>query len=91
MSQGIRFIVLLAVLLAQARALSDTAKIPSPAELEAAGAVIGEIIYDKQNVFDPTQPGENKSLYRLANRWHVITRDSVIRNQLLFRSGDAPR
>jgi outer membrane protein assembly factor BamA len=63
-------------------------KIPSRAELEAQGAIIGEIIYDKKNVFDTTQPGENKSLYRLANRWHIITRDSVIRDQLLFRTGD---
>ena len=52
------------------------------------GAVIGEIFYDKQNVFDTTKPGENKSLFRLANRWHIMTRDSVIRNQLLFRPGD---
>jgi outer membrane protein assembly factor BamA len=87
-SQGIKFLVLLVASLAAARALPDSTEVPTPAELEAAGAVIGEIIYEKQNVFDPTQPGENKSLYRLANRWHVITRDSVIRNQLLFRQGD---
>lgn len=52
------------------------------------GAVIGEIDFAKQNVFDTTQPGENKSLFRLANRWHIVTRDSVIRQQLLFKSGD---
>jgi hypothetical protein len=63
-------------------------KIPAHTELEALGAVIGEIIFDKQNVFDLSKPGENKSLFRLANRWHIITRDSVIRNQLLFRPGD---
>ena len=88
MSHGIQFLVLLVTLLVAARALPDTAEVASPAELEAAGAVIGEIIYEKQNVFDPTKPGENKSLYRLANRWHIITRDSVLRNQLLFRPGD---
>jgi len=63
-------------------------EIPSAAELEAAGATIGRIIIDKQNVFDPSKPGENKSIYRLANRWHIITRDSVIEQQLLFRTGD---
>ncbi len=62
--------------------------IPSAAELEAQGATIGIIYFDKKNVFDTTQPGENKSLFRLANRLHIITRDSVIRQQLLFRSGD---
>lgn len=63
-------------------------KIPSATELEARGAIIGDIFFDKKNVFDTTQPGENKSLFRLANRLHIITRDSVIRQQLLFRSGD---
>ena len=63
-------------------------ELPSPAELEAIGAVVGEIVYEKANVFDTSNPKENNSLYRLANRWHVITRDSVLRNQLLFRPGD---
>ena len=62
--------------------------LPSPAELEAMGAVIGEITYDKKNVFDTTLPGENKSLFRLANRWHAVTRDSTIRQQLLVAPGD---
>jgi hemolysin activation/secretion protein len=67
----------------------DAAKqLPSAAELEAAGATIGRIIIEKQNVFDTSAPGENKSLFRLANRWHIITRDSVIAQQLLFRTGD---
>jgi len=67
---------------------SDEPKVPTAAELEAQGAIIGEIIFDKQNVFDTSQPGENNALYRLANRWHIITRDSVIRHQLLFAPGD---
>jgi outer membrane protein assembly factor BamA len=87
-SCGTKFLVLLTGLLVAANAFPDTPEVPTPEELEASGAIIGEIIYEKQNVFDPSQPGENKSLYRLANRWHVITRDSVIRNQLLFRSRD---
>jgi len=67
---------------------SATPGIPSPAELEAAGATIGRIIIEKQNVFDTSKPGENKSIFRLANRWHILTRDSVIHQQLLFRTGD---
>jgi hypothetical protein len=67
---------------------SETPKLPTPAELEADGAIIGRIILDKQNVFDLSQPKENNALYRLANRWHIITRDSVIFSQLLFMEGD---
>lgn len=63
-------------------------EIPPAEQLEAMGARIGRIVLLKQNVFDPSQPEEDKWLYRLANRWHTITRDSVIRQQLLFREGD---
>jgi outer membrane protein assembly factor BamA len=66
----------------------DASAIPSAAELEQAGALIGRITFDKQNVFDTSLPSENNALYRLANRWHVVTRDSTIQKQLLFRTGD---
>jgi outer membrane protein assembly factor BamA len=75
------------LVLAASPSMADDA-LPSADDLEAMGAVIGEITYEKLNVFDTTQPGENKSLFRLANRWHMMTRDSVIRQQLLFSPGD---
>jgi hypothetical protein len=62
--------------------------IPSARELEESGARIGRIVLDKQNVFDTSRKDEDKFLYRLANRWHILTRDSVLRQQLLFREGD---
>ena len=65
-----------------------SSEIPGDAELEASGVLIGNITFDRQNVFDTTQPAENKALYRLANRWHIVTRQSVILAQLLFRQGD---
>jgi outer membrane protein assembly factor BamA len=60
-----------------------------PAKLEAEGAVIGDIVLDKANVFDLNDPAENNAFYRLANLIHVVTKDKVIRKQLLFKSGDA--
>jgi outer membrane protein assembly factor BamA len=62
--------------------------IPDVKQLEAEGAVIHEVILDKRNIFDLSDPKENKWLYRWANRLHIVTRDSVIDNQLLFRPGD---
>ena len=62
--------------------------VPSDAELEASGAVIGTITLVRENVFDLSKPGENYALYRLANRWHIVTRDAVIRSQLLIKPGD---
>lgn len=67
---------------------SDEPEIPDGATLEAEGAVVGTIVLSKENVFDTADPKENNALYRLANRWHIVTRDSVIRQQLLFREGD---
>jgi hypothetical protein len=64
------------------------AGIPSGQELEAAGAVIGEIRVVVGDIFDPSVRGEGGWLYRTANRLHVETRPKVIRNQLLFRSGE---
>jgi len=63
-------------------------QLPSFAELEAAGAVIGEIRIDNQNIFDPNDPEENGILYRAANFIHFRTRAEVIRRQLLFKSGE---
>lgn len=84
-----KYLPILAVLatLAASPLLADDT-VPTAKELEAMGAVIGVISFDKKNVFDTTQPGENKSLFRLANRWHIVTRDSVIKQQLLFAAGD---
>lgn len=62
--------------------------IPDAKALESSGAQVGEVILEKRNIFDLSDPAENKWLYRWANRLHIITRDKVIDNQLLFRAGD---
>jgi len=50
--------------------------------------VIGEVHIRIGDVFDPSIPGESGWLYRAANKLHIETRPSVIRGQLLFKSGD---
>jgi outer membrane protein assembly factor BamA len=67
---------------------SSTAKIPSFAELEAAGAVIGEVRIDNGNIFDLANEKENGILYRAANAIHIRTRAAVVRRQLLFKPGE---
>ncbi|MCH8117987.1 MAG: BamA/TamA family outer membrane protein [Proteobacteria bacterium] len=62
--------------------------VPGDHSVESTNAVIGEIVLDKSNVFDLSNPEENNWLYRGANRLHIVTRDKVITKQLLFRSGD---
>ena len=71
-----------------AHAQDASASLPSFAELEAAGAVIGKIDVVSENIFDTTNPKEDHLLFRWANALHIPTRPSVIRGALLFKSGD---
>jgi len=83
--------ILLAIVWLPAVFAAETAPIesmPDAKALEASGAQVGEVILEKRNIFDLSDPAENKWLYRWANRLHIITRDRVIDNQLLFRAGD---
>jgi hypothetical protein len=58
------------------------------AELERIGATIRAINITVDNVFDLSNPKEDKPLYRWANRVHVRTRKNVIQDVLLFKVGD---
>lgn len=71
-----------------AAAEATPAPLPTFAELEAAGARIGEIRIVNNNIFDLDDPDENKALFRAANALHIRTRVGVIRRSLLFKSGD---
>jgi hypothetical protein len=62
--------------------------IPSPAELEARGAVIGAVHIMVGDVFDTSIEGEDGWLYRTANKLHINTREQVVRDQLLFKPGE---
>lgn len=63
-------------------------ELPSLADLEAQGVVIGKVELKRENVFDLADPEENKWAFRLANRLHIVTREGTIRKQVLIRSGE---
>ena len=58
--------------------------LPSLNELEALGVSIGTVNIQIDNVFDTSDPAEDKRLYRWANRVHRTTRPSVVEDILLF-------
>ena len=64
-------------------------EVPDAGNTELDGYLIGEVMLDKADVFDLSNPDENNWLYRAANRFHIVTRDRVIAKQLLFKPGDA--
>ena len=66
----------------------DFKPIPGFAELEATGAIIGEIRINNQDIFDLNDPKEDKYIFRLANSLHIRTRARMLRRYLLFNSGE---
>jgi len=52
------------------------------------GHRIARVYILRRAIFDTTIPTENKRLYRFVNHLHFSTRDTTIRNQLLFKPGD---
>ncbi|HTE41452.1 MAG TPA: hypothetical protein VK629_11515 [Steroidobacteraceae bacterium] len=78
--------VLCFVLPASAQDLASA--VPDSAALEAQHATLGEIRVVNGDVFATETPEENHWFYRLANRLHIETRPNVIRQQLLFKSGE---
>lgn len=61
---------------------------PVAGEARDRPAVIGTVRIDNGDIFDLTDPEEDKWFYRWINRLHVRTRQGTISNQLLFRPGD---
>ena len=59
------------------------------AESIPSKAVIGEIRIRRLNVFNLEDPEEDNWLYRGANNFHSLTRESVLRSQLLIVPGDS--
>jgi outer membrane protein assembly factor BamA len=64
------------------------ADVPSDKILEAQGAIVGKIELDVRQIFDQQDARENSGLYHFADQLHVRTKQSTIRAQLLFHSGD---
>lgn len=71
-----------------AHAQDAAAVLPSFAELETAGARIGQIHVLNRGIFDTDDPNEDKLLFRWANALHIRTREGVIRDALLFKTGE---
>jgi len=67
---------------------TPTAEHDALAATVPSAATIGSIRILRLSVFDLEDPEEDKWLYRTANRFHSLTRESVIRNQLLVVEDD---
>jgi hypothetical protein len=91
-SQWLRCAALSVLLVAAQAAAQEPGAVPTApptrAAIEQSGATIRTITITVDNVFDPNNPEENKALYRWANKVHVLTREQVIADILLFQEGE---
>ncbi|MBL8343844.1 MAG: BamA/TamA family outer membrane protein [Rubrivivax sp.] len=58
------------------------------AELEAAGARVGQVRVRTGEIFNTEDANEDQLLFRWANALHIRTQASVIERALLFKTGD---
>ncbi len=85
MIRNLMWLLCMAWLLAPQTAAWSADELPNDESLVAQGARIGSIDIRVLPIFDADEGG---SLFRLADRLHVDTRESTIRAQLLIGPGD---
>ncbi len=61
---------------------------PEWKNFENKKAIIKKIVIKVDNVFDLSKKDENNFIGKIANFIHITTKESVIRNLLLFKEGD---
>ncbi|MDE2510607.1 MAG: hypothetical protein KGL74_05750, partial [Elusimicrobia bacterium] len=67
---------------------TGTVVTPESAASATSAPVIVGVRVERKNVFDPAVPGEDWWPFRIADRIHYITREPVVRDELLLRPGD---
>lgn len=70
-----------------ALALASPARAAAPPAV-STGPVVSQVRIERLNVFDPAVPGEDWWLFRIANRIHIVTREKVVRDEMLLEPGD---
>ena len=52
------------------------------------GLPIDTVVIDNRNIFDTDDPAYSGFVFSLANKLHIVTRETVIRRELLLHEGD---
>ena len=62
--------------------------IPWDSSNNKTGLLIGKVNINTSNIFDSSDPKESRKIHRTANKLHIQTKNSTIRNQLIMKAGD---
>ena len=76
-----------ALLLLAGRAFAAMVPAAVPPDV-STGPVIANVIIERANVFDPNVKGEDIWMFQMADKIHFITREKVVRDELLFAPGE---
>jgi len=99
MARRVIFFLLISVLAVSPAAYSADQIQPSAVDDQAPNSPMETVIPDHSykigtitiipgNVFDLSNPTENGFIGRIGDKLHIVTRESTIRNELLFQEGD---
>jgi outer membrane protein assembly factor BamA len=61
---------------------------PNPSNDNGLPLVIGEIIVQRHSIFDESSEAQQNGAFRFANDIHFLTKERVVRDYLLFATGD---
>jgi hypothetical protein len=76
------------IFLALAMLAAPPARAQQPSPPETSPPKVRQVHVVTENIFDLDKPGEDRPLFRLADRFHFVTRPEVIERQVLLKSGD---
>ena len=72
----------------QAASPGETAAQETTVDKDGKPLKVRQVHVITQNIFDPKKPGEDRRLFRLADRLHIVTRPEVVERQVLMKPGD---
>ena len=52
------------------------------------GTIIDSIVIEPRNIYNTREPRYDRFVFRVANTLHYVTRQKVVRRELLFKEGD---
>jgi len=67
---------------------ADTCRSWQADDVKNKNLLVGAISIETQDIFNTQEKKESAKLHRIVNKLHLITRESVIRQQLLFKAGE---
>jgi len=82
------FLILLFALITSTEVHAVECRPWQPSDRLNKNLIVGKISIEIGNVYDNNNTEENRWYHRVANNLHIITRQKVIKRQLLFFSGD---